>query len=188
MIIFVSFCSADFKKIILLFQVTSLMLRGTVFVATSVYSMVRQRHRQAEREGGSGARDEAAETSRLRGRRGRREEGEIGGGGRMYLMAGLVSLIAVGYFCYQGYLETRVNTPLDYPKVVRLSGLDVPDRFWGSYRPGVYFGMKTRSPKDIVTGLMWFLPRLDNRDSFLIFNRKYLQACYTGKPGTTTLV
>ena len=164
------------------------MLRGTVFVATSVYSMVRQRHRQAEREGGSGARDEAAETSRLRGRRGRREEGEIGGGGRMYLMAGLVSLIAVGYFCYQGYLETRVNTPLDYPKVVRLSGLDVPDRFWGSYRPGVYFGMKTRSPKDIVTGLMWFLPRLDNRDSFLIFNRKYLQACNTGKPGTTTLV
>ena len=147
-----------------------MMLRGTVFVATSVYSMVRQRHRQAEREGGSGARDEAAETSRLRGRRGRREEGEIGGGGRMYLMAGLVSLIAVGYFCYQGYLETRVNTPLDYPKVVRLSGLDVPDRFWGSYRPGVYFGMKTRSPKDIVTGLMWFLPRLDNRDSFLIFN------------------
>ena len=77
----------------------------------------------------------------------------------MYLMAGLVSLIAVGYFCYQGYLETRVNTPLDYPKVVRQSGLDVPDRFWGSYRPGVYFGMKTRSAKDIVTGLMWFLPR-----------------------------
>merc|ERR1719342_2034341 len=77
----------------------------------------------------------------------------------MYLMAGLVSLVAVGYFVYQGYLETRVNTPLDYPKVVRQSGLDVPDRFWGSYRPGVYFGMKTRSAKDIVTGLMWFLPR-----------------------------
>ena len=133
------------------------MLRGTVFVATSVYSMVRQRHRQVEREGGSAARDEAAET-KARVRRGRREE-EDDGGGRMYLMAGLVSLVAVGYFVYQGYLETRVNTALDYPKVVRQSGLDVPDRFWGSYRPGVYFGMKTRSPKDIVTGLMWFLPR-----------------------------
>merc|ERR1719312_1963534 len=77
----------------------------------------------------------------------------------MYLMAGIVSLVAVGYFVYQGYLETRVNTALDAAKVVKESGLDVPDRFWGSYRPGVYFGMKTRSAKDIVTGLMWFLPR-----------------------------
>ena len=99
------------------------------------------------------------------------------GGGKMYLMAGLVSLVAVGYFVYQvpmmvtillflysdhvyqGYLETRVNTALDAAKVVKESGLDVPDRFWGSYRPGVYFGMKSRSAKDVVTGLMWFLPR-----------------------------
>ena len=43
--------------------------------------------------------------------------------------------------------------------MVKESGLDVPDRFWGSYRPGVYFGMKSRSAKDVVTGLMWFLPR-----------------------------
>jgi len=77
----------------------------------------------------------------------------------MYLSAGAVAVIAVAYFVWQGYLETRVNTALDYPKVVRESGLDVPDRFWGSYRPGVYFGMKTRSAKDVVTGLMWFLPR-----------------------------
>ena len=164
------------------------MLRGTVFVATSVYSMVRQRHRQAEREGGNAARDEAAE-NRVRVRRGRREEEEVGGGGgRMYLMAGLVSLVAVGYFCYQGYLETRVNTPLDYPKVVRQSGLDVPDRFWGSYRPGVYFGMKTRSPKDIVTGLMWFLPRFCQQRVLFLFHLKCLQACHTGQPGPQTLV
>lgn len=52
-----------------------------------------------------------------------------------------------------------MNTPLDYPRVVKQSGLDVPDRFWGSYRPGLYLGMKTRSPKDVVTGAMWFLPR-----------------------------
>jgi len=77
----------------------------------------------------------------------------------MYLSAGAVAVVAVAYFVWQGYLETRVNTALDYPKVVRESGLDVPDRFWGSYRPGVYFGMKTRSAKDVVTGLMWFLPR-----------------------------
>ncbi|KAF7686967.1 mannosyl-oligosaccharide glucosidase [Silurus meridionalis] len=30
-----------------------------------------------------------------------------------------------------------------------------PERFWGSYRPQVYFGMKTRSPRSVVTGLMW---------------------------------
>ncbi|XP_065813717.1 mannosyl-oligosaccharide glucosidase isoform X1 [Labrus bergylta] len=30
-----------------------------------------------------------------------------------------------------------------------------PERFWGSYRPQVYFGMKTRSPSSIVTGMMW---------------------------------
>ena len=112
--------------------------------------MARQRHRQVEREGGN---PEDVKPAKKKSRK------EDEGGGSTYLMAGLVSLLAVAYFVYQGYLETRVNTPLDYPKVVRQSGLDVPDRFWGSYRPGVYFGMKTRSPKDIVTGLMWFLPR-----------------------------
>jgi len=127
------------------------MLRGSVFVATSVYSMVRQRHRVAEREGNT-----SAEDHKLRAKRARREEE---GSGKLYLGAGLVSIIAVGYFVYQGYLETRVNTPLDYPRVVKQSGLDVPDRFWGSYRPGLYLGMKTRSPKDVVTGAMWFLPR-----------------------------
>ncbi|XP_058240480.1 mannosyl-oligosaccharide glucosidase-like isoform X2 [Hemibagrus wyckioides] len=30
-----------------------------------------------------------------------------------------------------------------------------PERFWGSYRPHIYFGMKTRSPRSVVTGLMW---------------------------------
>ncbi|KAG9259869.1 mannosyl-oligosaccharide glucosidase [Astyanax mexicanus] len=30
-----------------------------------------------------------------------------------------------------------------------------PERFWGTYRPQVYFGMKTRSPRSVVTGLMW---------------------------------
>lgn len=34
-----------------------------------------------------------------------------------------------------------------------------PHRFWGSYRPHVYFGMKTRSPRSVVTGLMWLQQR-----------------------------
>ncbi|XP_048366190.1 mannosyl-oligosaccharide glucosidase isoform X1 [Sphaerodactylus townsendi] len=33
-----------------------------------------------------------------------------------------------------------------------------PGLFWGSYRPHVYLGMKTRSPRAPVTGLMWLLP------------------------------
>ncbi|CAK6435223.1 unnamed protein product [Pipistrellus nathusii] len=30
-----------------------------------------------------------------------------------------------------------------------------PDLFWGTYRPHVYFGMKTRSAQPLLTGLMW---------------------------------
>lgn len=74
---------------------------------------------------------------------------------------------AVGFIClviaatvgYQGYLETRVNTPYDDKKVVIHSGLDVPETFWGSYRPGTYFGLKTRDPHSLVTGLMWYSPK-----------------------------
>lgn len=31
--------------------------------------------------------------------------------------------------------------------------------FWGSYRPGNYFGMKTRDAHSLVMGLMWYFPR-----------------------------
>ncbi|XP_056642689.1 uncharacterized protein LOC130449061 [Diorhabda sublineata] len=62
-------------------------------------------------------------------------------------------------FGYMGYLETRLNTPFDYKKVVSKSGLDVPDLFWGSYRPGNYFGLKTRDPNSLVTGLIWYFPQ-----------------------------
>ncbi|XP_050507631.1 uncharacterized protein LOC126885221 [Diabrotica virgifera virgifera] len=61
-------------------------------------------------------------------------------------------------FGYMGYLETRINTPFDDRKVVSQSGLDVPELFWGSYRPGAYFGLKTRDPTSLVTGLMWYFP------------------------------
>ncbi|KAA0202272.1 hypothetical protein HAZT_HAZT002463 [Hyalella azteca] len=67
-------------------------------------------------------------------------------------------ILGVAYFLYLGYLETRVNTPLSAPKVVTKTGLDVPDRYWGTYRPGVYFGTRVRHPTSPVTGLMWFLP------------------------------
>ncbi|CAH1118742.1 unnamed protein product [Phaedon cochleariae] len=75
-----------------------------------------------------------------------------------HFIVGTVLSIAV-CFGYMGYLETRVNTPLDDKKVVTKSGLDVPDLFWGTYRPGTYFGLKTREPHSMVTGLMWYFPR-----------------------------
>ena len=59
-----------------------------------------------------------------------------------------------------GYLETRLNAQLHLPSAVEKSGIDVPERFWGSYRPGVYFGLKTRSQSDLLFGLMWMIPEL----------------------------
>lgn len=43
-------------------------------------------------------------------------------------------------------------------QMVAKTGLEVPERYWGSYRPGVYFGMGTREPHSPVLGLMWYSP------------------------------
>ncbi|XP_011866700.1 PREDICTED: mannosyl-oligosaccharide glucosidase [Vollenhovia emeryi] len=71
----------------------------------------------------------------------------------------IASISVAAWFGYKGYCETRVNTPYDVKKLVTTSGLDDPDRYWGTYRPGVYFGLKTRDPESLVTGLMWYIPR-----------------------------
>ncbi|KAH8354855.1 hypothetical protein KR084_012418 [Drosophila pseudotakahashii] len=73
-------------------------------------------------------------------------------------MIGCVCLAVASYFGYLGYLETRVNTPFDHQKMVIHAGLEQPDRYWGSYRPLNYFGMKTRDPHSLVMGLMWYTP------------------------------
>ena len=77
-------------------------------------------------------------------------------------MKSAVAFAVVGvcaYYGYRGYLETRVNAPFAAPAVVdRTGAASSPLRFWGSYRPGVYFGLKTRSPADLLAGLMWMLP------------------------------
>lgn len=74
-------------------------------------------------------------------------------------LVGCIFLAIAGYFGYVGYLETRVNTPYNINKVVEKSGLEDPDRYWGSYRPGSYFGLKTRDSQSLVTGLMWYEPK-----------------------------
>ncbi|KAG0724760.1 Mannosyl-oligosaccharide glucosidase [Chionoecetes opilio] len=75
----------------------------------------------------------------------------------LYVTCAAAVVVAVIYFLYVGYVETRVNTPIASPKVVTRSGLDVPERYWGTYRPGVYFGTRTRHPTSLLTGLMWFV-------------------------------
>ena len=76
----------------------------------------------------------------------------------------ILCIAVAAWFSYKGYLETRVNTPYDVEKLVIASGLDIPDRYWGTYRPGVYFGLKTRDPHSLVTGLMWYFPHLLRQD------------------------
>ena len=62
---------------------------------------------------------------------------------------------------FAGYLETRLTSPLSVPFVTSELGLSRDQsRFWGSFRPGVYFGMKTRSPRDVLAGIMWMMPEM----------------------------
>lgn len=73
-------------------------------------------------------------------------------------------LSVVLYVYYLHYLESGVIRPVSLPKMVTKTGLDVPDRFWGSYRSALYFGMKTRSAQPLVAGLMWFSQKLKNQN------------------------
>ncbi|XP_051983087.1 LOW QUALITY PROTEIN: mannosyl-oligosaccharide glucosidase-like [Xyrauchen texanus] len=71
----------------------------------------------------------------------------------------IFSLIWFFYALYmRSSLARRVMTLHPSPLVLDANSSSAavsPERFWGSYRPQVYFGMKTRSPRSVVTGLMW---------------------------------
>lgn len=79
--------------------------------------------------------------------------------GHWKILFGSCCLAIAVYFGYLGYLETRVNTPYDDTKMVQQTGLKDPERYWGTYRSGTYFGMKTRDPQSLVMGLMWYFPQ-----------------------------
>ncbi|XP_071479946.1 mannosyl-oligosaccharide glucosidase-like [Diadema antillarum] len=87
----------------------------------------------------------------------------------MFLFSSLLVLVPLMYMWYQHVLRSAVTTPLSVPRTIAddaSSAARNPGRFWGTYRPGVYFGVKTRSPKSPVAGLMWFQqnPSAPNRD------------------------
>ncbi|KAK3094634.1 hypothetical protein FSP39_004266 [Pinctada imbricata] len=76
----------------------------------------------------------------------------------LVLAAFAVIIVFVLVKGYTWYLETLVTKPLNAPKMIidnSTSPAVSPSRFWGSYRPHAYFGMKTRTPRSPVFGLMW---------------------------------
>ncbi|KAK3040834.1 hypothetical protein RJ639_029178 [Escallonia herrerae] len=52
----------------------------------------------------------------------------------------------------------RVVTPFPAPKVMDLpmfQGEHKESLYWGTYRPHVYLGIRTRNPQSLIAGLMW---------------------------------
>ncbi|KAL6757456.1 glycoside hydrolase [Haematococcus lacustris] len=77
--------------------------------------------------------------------------------------AALVAFAAVYLLYIRGasHFQPPDLTPLHAPKMTDLpefKGGWANDMLWGSYRSGLYFGMRTRSPKSLLAGLMWFNP------------------------------
>lgn len=75
----------------------------------------------------------------------------------------IFSLIWFFYALYmRSTLAKRIVTLHPSPPVVDANSSSPkvsPERFWGSYRPQVYFGMKTRSPNSVVTGRLTWLEK-----------------------------
>ena len=65
------------------------------------------------------------------------------------IIACVVVVFSVGLtlFLYRHYLQVRVQLPLMVPKINDDNSTSAsvdPERFWGTYRPNLYFGLKTR--------------------------------------------
>jgi len=67
------------------------------------------------------------------------------------ILVGLMGIVS--YAWYNHLVLDVIRTPLNAPQMVNVSAsLEVPSRYWGSYRSGLYFGMKTRTPHSPVVG------------------------------------
>ncbi|XP_026532287.1 mannosyl-oligosaccharide glucosidase [Notechis scutatus] len=116
--------------------------------------MARERRRRPGPEGGR------AQERVPRGAGGQRERTGAGAGPALLALPAVVLLLLTlgwGFYARWGP-AARLVAPHAAPRALPpgSTGPDAaPDRFWGSYRPQVYFGMKTRSPRSPVVGLMW---------------------------------
>ncbi|XP_032775958.1 mannosyl-oligosaccharide glucosidase [Strigops habroptila] len=111
---------------------------------------------ERRRRGGDGPRERGVRREQREQRRGR-------GRGRTALVAAAVALaaaLALGLAAEwsRWSAAARLVTPHPAPPALppgSTGAVASPRLFWGTYRPNVYFGMKTRSPRALVTGLMW---------------------------------
>ena len=70
----------------------------------------------------------------------------------------IIISVIITYVWYADYTRTYVVRPLPFQNVIdknATSSFVNPERFWGTYRSNVYFGLKTRTPHSPVVGLMW---------------------------------
>lgn len=74
----------------------------------------------------------------------------------LYVLVPTVIALLTAYFYYQDSVLKRISTPADLPRVEVHDAQDLAERYWGTYRPGVYFGTTYRSHRAFATGLMWF--------------------------------
>ncbi len=76
----------------------------------------------------------------------------------IFVIVGVLASI-VGSRYYNQYMANLVNKPLNEPKIIDESFYNQEenlDRYWGTYRSNLYFGLKTRSPNPFMVGMMWF--------------------------------
>ncbi|XP_059326957.1 mannosyl-oligosaccharide glucosidase [Ammospiza nelsoni] len=121
---------------------------------------------ERRRRGGDGPRERPRERLRDRDPKLRQQQKPQRGSGRGRTALALTAAAAALALClaaaaagWKRWSEaSRLVTPHPAPPAVppgSTGPLASPTYFWGTYRPHVYFGMKTRSPRAVVTGLMW---------------------------------
>ncbi|CDS35577.1 mannosyl oligosaccharide glucosidase [Echinococcus multilocularis] len=82
---------------------------------------------------------------------------------RLIMGASVIIFIAVllhfGVEYSQNMRQRRqVYTPINLPKMIgpnEVGPEHSPELFWGTYRPGIFFGMSHRSPHSMLFGLAW---------------------------------
>lgn len=77
-------------------------------------------------------------------------------GAKFLLVAFPLAIICgITYVYHNAQLKEMIRRPLYAPKIISpmaTSAIEDPDRFWGSYQSGLYFGLKTRSKQSPVVG------------------------------------
>ncbi|XP_027586405.2 mannosyl-oligosaccharide glucosidase [Pipra filicauda] len=120
---------------------------------------------ERRRRGGDGPRERPRERDPKHRQQQKQQQQPRGPGrGRTVLVASAAAaalalgLVAAATEWSRWSEASRLVTPHPAPPAVppgSTGPLASPTYFWGTYRPHVYFGMKTRSPRSVVTGLMW---------------------------------